>query len=410
MASITARIRQLPRRLILSYVLDWIVVFLILGLAGAFNSVDAKNKRHAFSLQDPNISFPHKPDLVSNAVLYVSSIIVPAIIIALICAFAVPGWSVARSFRSRGSLWRRKVWELNVAWLGICLAVFSAITITEGLKAVTNKPRPHLLSVCDPDLSSDAIDKWRVGGLGGTDLSAATAPIIVTWQICRNKDKEEMRNAFASWPSGHASTSWAGLLYLTLYFCAKFGVKIPTVWTSLLSRRGAPATTFAPESTLPTTHAERSVRQELRNEAAAPPTYLVLLAAVPIGTAFFISLSRWFDYRHHGFDIISGAVIGIFCAWISFSFYQVPISLSDGWAWAPRSQGHEFGLLVGGERGYGRLMGQERWSASDAGGTVRMGKVTPRTDIESQSQSQGSSGSLQPNRGVVETVGDDGQR
>ncbi|KPI44464.1 putative lipid phosphate phosphatase 3, chloroplastic [Cyphellophora attinorum] len=390
MASITARIRQLPCRLILSYVLDWIIVFLILGLAGAFNSIDAKNTRHAFSLQDPNISFPHKPDLVSNGVLYVTSIILPAIIIALICVFAVPGWSAARSFRSRQSLWRRKVWELNVGWLGICLAVFSAITITEGLKAAANKPRPHLLSVCDPDLSSDAIEKWRVGGLGGTDLSTATAPIIVTWQICRNEDKDEMRNAFASWPSGHASTSWAGLLYLTL-------------------RRGAPATALVPESTLPTTNAERGVPQGLRHKAAAPPMYLVLLAAVPIGTAFFISLSRWFDYRHHGFDIISGAVIGIFCAWISFGFYQVPISLSNGWAWAPRSQGHEFGLLVGDGRGYGELTEDERQNVGSTGESVSLGKLTPRTDIESQSQSQASSGSSQANRGVVGTVGTDGQ-
>jgi hypothetical protein len=150
---------------------------------------------------------------------------------------------------------------------------------------------------------------------------------MVTWQICTTTDASQLKNAFASWPSGHSSTSWSGLLYLTLFFCAKFGVKLPALRTPSrdLPNRGVP----------------------LRNQGAAPPAYLVLLASVPVGAAFFISISRWFDYRHHGLDIFSGAVLGIICAWISFRLYQEPISAGDGWAWSARSRSSAFGLLAG---------------------------------------------------------------
>lgn len=299
-------------------------VKIILGLAIGFHNIDGTGTRHAFSLQDPSLSFPHTEDLVSNVVLYVASLVIPAIIIALICLLAVPGITTARSFTA-GALWKRKIWEWHSAWLGLALASLSAIAITNGLKPLAGKPRPHLLDVCDPDLSPEAIERWRVGGLG-TDLASAV-PIIVTWHICRNTDAGEIRNAFASFPSGHASTSWSGLLYLSLFFCAKFGVKIPLLRVA---------------------QANQQVRgPSPRSQGAAPPVHLVLFAFVPIGAALFISISRWFDYRHHGFDIISGALIGIFCAWISFHLYQEPISAGDGWAWGPRSRKHAFGLPAG---------------------------------------------------------------
>ena len=84
-----------------------------------------------------------------------------------------------------------------------------------------------------------------------------------------------------------------------------------------------------------------------RNEAAAPPIYLLLTLMVPIGTAFYICASRWFDYRHHGFDIISGSLIGIFTAWFSFRLYHMPIARGSGWSWGPRSPRRAFGVGVG---------------------------------------------------------------
>lgn len=390
MRQINAQLRRVSKRLILSYVADWIIMVAILGIAGGFSYIDSKSTRHAFYLQDPSISYPHTDDLISNVMLYVASGILPAIIIALICLVAVPRPNAVRGSPSSGSLWRRKLWELNVGWLGLALSLFGAIAITNGLKPLAGKPRPHLLSVCDPDLSSEAISRWRVGGLGGVDFGVATAPILVTWEICRNTDKDVMKNAFASWPSGHASTSWSGLLYLTFFFCAKLGVKIPSLWSSFLSRQTTTRSTLNEDSDLATNAARREPDYQTRDEAAAPPAYLLLLAVVPVCVAFFISISRWFDYRHHGFDIISGAVIGIFFAWLSFHIYQVPIGLGDGWAWAPRARGQAFGLLVGG-RSYGRSaeLGDDRVGDGRNGESVRMGKVKAKSDLENQAHTNG---------------------
>ena len=387
----TQPLRRISRLLLASYVLDWITVVAFFGLAGGFHYIDGIGSRHAFSLQDPSISFPYTEDLISNAMLYVASVVLPAIIIAAICLIAVPfPGSPSAKRLAKGALWRRRVWELNAGWLGLGLAALGAIAITNGLKVATGKPRPHLLAVCDPDLSPEAIARWRVGGLG-TSLDSAT-PIIVTWRICKNTNKGEMENAFSSWPSGHASTSWSGLLYLTMWFCAKFGLRIPSMWSLLFSSQS--------QHNSNDLSSQRERNSALRNQAAAPPAYLFLFAALPIGTAFYISLSRYFDYRHHGFDIISGAVLGIFCAWIAFHMYQMPIQLGEGWAWAPRRRGAAFGAPVG-FNGYGRsddgptrevsgrrdgAVDEMRGSEHENSEGIRMGKLNH--DIESQEGGQ----------------------
>jgi membrane-associated phospholipid phosphatase len=306
---------RFPKKLVISYLLDWVVMVVLLALAIGFHNIDGTSSRHAFSLQDPSISYPHTDDTISNPVLYVASLVVPGILIAIICLSLTPRPSSSPALTT-SQLWQRRIWEWNAAWLGLALSCLSAIAITNGLKPLAGKPRPHLLAACDPDLSPESIAQWQVGGLG-TSIDSAT-PIVVTWQICRNSD---LKNAFSSFPSGHAATSWSGLLYLSLFFCAKFGVKIPFLRSPW--------------------------NQERRTQGAAPPSYLVLIGFVPVGAALYISTTRWFDYRHHGFDIIAGDVLGIFCAWVSFHLYQVPISSGDGWAWAPRSRRYAFGLRIG---------------------------------------------------------------
>ena len=84
-----------------------------------------------------------------------------------------------------------------------------------------------------------------------------------------------------------------------------------------------------------------------RNEAAAPPLYLLFCLIVPLGVACFVCATRFYDYRHHGFDIISGSFIGIFTSWFSFRLYHMPVARGSGWSWGPRSAGRAFGVGVG---------------------------------------------------------------
>lgn len=299
--------------------------------------------RHAFSLSDPSISYPYNPDTVSVEVLVAVTVLGPAIITALISLLVPLPTSPSTP---RPLIIRRKLWEWNTAWMGLGLSLASAFMITEGLKDVGGKPRPHLLALCDPDTSPESIRQHRVGGLGPDELTTSI-PILVNWEICRTRDSAALHNAFASWPSGHSSFSWAGMLYLSLFLCAKFGVHIPILLPSTPPRY---ISTFdeepSPSLTNQAADSDHHYR-DVRNRAAAPPVYLVLIAMVPIGAASYIAVSRWFDYRHHGIDILTGSLIGAVCAYLSFRLYHLPIRRGAGWSWGARSRDRAFWLGIG---------------------------------------------------------------
>ncbi|KIW91280.1 uncharacterized protein Z519_08176 [Cladophialophora bantiana CBS 173.52] len=370
--SFTSGIGRVSKRLVASYVLDWILIWATIAVGAAFSQIHGN--RHTFSLQDPNISFPYHDDTVTVPVLIVVAVIAPGVITAVISLLFVPGPTAHRS-TAKALIWRRKLWEWNAAWMGLGVALAGAFVITEGLKDLTGKPRPFLLAVCDPDLSPEAIRKYQVGGLG-TSIDSAT-PIVVDWHICRTADQSRLRNAFASWPSGHSSFSWAGMLYLTLFICSKFAVQIPFLSPNSESGRRIPA--FDEEE-------DQSGKESItssfhqrphppRNQAAAPPIYLLIIAFIPIAVAMFISVSRYFDNRHAGFDIISGSVLGIFTAWLGFRWYHLPIQGGSGWAWGARSRDRAFWLGVG-RAGY---VGDEGWEAAHL--TAHSGDLATRQRV-----------------------------
>jgi hypothetical protein len=96
----------------------------------------------------------------------------------------------------------------------------------------------------------------------------------------------------------------------------------------------------------------------IRFQNAAPPVWTLLLILVPIGSAIYICASRFVDYRHFGFDILFGSLIGITTSWFSFRFYHLPITRGAGWAWGPRSYERAWGIGVG----RGTYVGTEGWS------------------------------------------------
>ena len=63
--------------------------------------------------------------------------------------------------------------------------------------------------------------------------------------------------------------------------------------------------------------------------------------------AIYVSSTRYSDFMHHGFDIISGAILGIASAWLGFRWYHLPITRGAGWAWAPRGPDRAFGRGIG---------------------------------------------------------------
>lgn len=115
-----------------------------------------------------------------------------------------------------------------------------------------------------------------------------------------------------------------------------------------------------------------SLRLSIRDHGAAPPVILMLIAIFPLGIASFIAASRWYDYRHHGWDIVFGSLLGTFFGWFAFRMYNLPIRRGGGWSWTARSRTHAFvsGL------GFPSYTGSERWADGPVGNTTATATAT----------------------------------
>jgi hypothetical protein len=194
-----------------------------------------------------------------------------------------------------------------------------------------------------------------------------------------------------------STVSWAGLLYLSLFLASKFAVAIPFLPPRPYSMNPAHTSAIAPsnlkkqrsysfhkqESHLSSSsHTEEQI-VPMRYQNAAPPVYTLVLVLVPVGTAIYICATRFTDFRHFGFDLLFGSLIGITTSWFSFRFYHLPITRGAGWAWGPRSYQRAFGVGVG----MGSYVGNEGWSKSERSATVSMGPVEHQSELMHEERS-----------------------
>jgi hypothetical protein len=107
---------------------------------------------------------------------------------------------------------------------------------------------------------------------------------LQTVDICTQKDDAKLQDGFKSFPSGHSSTSFAGLFYLSLYLAAKLHV--------------------------------------LDSKGEVWKSFIVL---TPTLAAALVAGSRIMDARHHPFDVLSGSAMGILVAWGAYRQYFPPL-------------------------------------------------------------------------------------
>ena len=193
------------------------------------------------------------------------------------------------------------------------------------------------------------------------------------------------------------TVSFAGLLYLTLFLCSKFSVVFPYLPTQRLAAsdsassypannnesRARPSDAVRRPILLPSRNgnAEEATWTRHRDEAAAPPTYLLFLAYVPIGVAIYISGSRYFNYQHHGFDILFGDLIGILTAWFAFRWYHLSMTRGSGWSWGPRSRDRAFGIGVG---AHGYVDEERRFGGGNTSGLAEDLEMAPLDSLQNQ--------------------------
>ncbi|KAK7178192.1 lipid phosphate phosphatase 3, chloroplastic [Paraphaeosphaeria sporulosa] len=320
--------RSIFSRTSISYLLDWLVIVIFLGIAGAFSFVEPIKRD--FSLTDKSISFPYRKDTISIPLLFVVAVIAPAVMIAAICGVLVRLPSRPGPVPSRSAIWKRKLWELHAAWLGLALSLTLSLFLTQTMKNMFGKHRPDFLARCNPDISK--MSHYIVGGYTSEILEGTSQ--LVRWEICLNKDggrvsKSEFIDGFRSFPSGHCTVAFAGLIYLSLFLAAKSSAAIP----------------FLPPLSKDAFHPKRTLQE--RRKAAAPPLYLLAITLTPIAAAIYIASTRYTDDKHAGFDVLFGSLEGLICAWFAFRYYHLPIRRGAGWAWGPRHWSAAFGIGMG---------------------------------------------------------------
>ena len=344
--------------LALSYVFDWIII-IAAAAVGAVLSIITPNKR-PFALTNREIGFPYvNKEKISTPVLAISGLVAPAAIILAITIVLVPGPTVPKS-TPKVLIWRRKLWEWHTGWLGLALSLASAFLITQGMKNLFGKPRPDLLSRCQPDLANTS--HYIIGGIPSTQEGFN----LFSAAICKNTDKSILDDGFRSFPSGHSSFSAAGLIYLSLFIASKLAITIPYLapnsynqdisrFSAFPSRAKDRLSKVSGTSEIARATSETPFQASghndaiiaARNQAAAPPVYLLVFAIIPWFASIYISSTRYSDFRHHGFDILFGYFIGAVSAIFAFRYYHLPISQGAGWAWGPRGKDRSFWAGVG---------------------------------------------------------------
>ncbi|XP_047736607.1 phospholipid phosphatase 1 isoform X3 [Hyalella azteca] len=126
--------------------------------------------------------------------------------------------------------------------------------LTDVAKYSIGRLRPHFLSICNPDWSTITCVDPVSGGYN------------YVLPDCSPKDEDRLKEARLSFPSGHASFSAFTMIYLVLYLQARMRLRVRLV---------RPFVQFA-----------------------------CLLMA------FYTSLSRVSDYKHHWSDVLFGALLG----------------------------------------------------------------------------------------------------
>jgi diacylglycerol diphosphate phosphatase/phosphatidate phosphatase len=220
---------------------DWVLAVLLFVYFFAV-AEHAKPFHREFSLSDPTIQHPFANDeRVSGMQCLLIASMVPL--------FTIVGVAFYRRDRLKPA--EDHIHYIQLSVLGLLLSLTINGVFTDILKNWIARPRPDFLARCGPAKGTDPVKM--------VTIAVCTAPL----------GQRVLTDGMRSTPSGHASISFSGLLYLTLWLCGHFRVTRPT-----------------------------------------SPVYKLLLAVLPVLGATYIALSRTQDYRHHFSDIVLGGLLG----------------------------------------------------------------------------------------------------
>ncbi|KDR80697.1 hypothetical protein GALMADRAFT_91250 [Galerina marginata CBS 339.88] len=233
-----------------SYLTDWAVIVLIWLLSGLASSLPVFKRD--FMPSDPEISHPHKKNQVGSFLNQTVAFFGPILVFMFI-----------------GCL-QRSLLTIHHGAVGLCAARGLAHLVTEILKHSVGRLRPDFLARC----AWDNVAEQCTG------------------------HKHTVLDGRKSFPSGHSSTAFSGMLFLSLWIAGQTAAWCFSVPKSPRSFRSSRMLSF----------------------------FLTLL---PLFWATHVAVTRMQDYRHHKEDVIVGSFLGCLSAILSYLiFWPNPISAS----------------------------------------------------------------------------------
>lgn len=223
---------------------------LLLGLLAAVEYGYMPSPRTGFYCNDPKINFKFRGDTVTIGVLLAGSFVLPLLALWLVEA------GLVRAHRGAGLLpCLRLAVRPAARWyrefvLGLGVVMF----VTDAMKLLVSEPRPHFLDTCRPDAARNcsSATEW-------IDDFSCTNQRDSPWAV---------RDSMRSFPSGHTSISVFTALFVMVF----------------LRRRMLPNVTLL---------------------------LVPWLQGLFLLWALTCSLTRITDHRHHWWDVMAGAVVGV---------------------------------------------------------------------------------------------------
>ncbi|RDX49189.1 lipid phosphate phosphatase 1 [Lentinus brumalis] len=225
-----------------AYVVDWAISSLMWFAGWMIKSLPPFERD--FSTKDPLIDHKHRPNQISGDFTWTVAFVVPVAITVVV------------------GLLRRSAHEVHHSLLALYSGRGLCALVTEALKNRVGRLRPDFLDRC----------KWDKA------LKACSGKV------------EAVIDGRRSFPSGHSSTAFAGMTFLSLWLAGITGawcLSQPVPGGSFLGSKLARLT----------------------------------LSLLPLAFATWVAISRVEDYRHHKEDVIVGSLIGIASATICYLIY-----------------------------------------------------------------------------------------
>ncbi|KAF8469505.1 phosphatidic acid phosphatase type 2/haloperoxidase [Kalaharituber pfeilii] len=279
---------------------------------------------HAESPGAP-IAMPYlsKKSTVPTGVLMVLCLAAPFLLIlfSILFAIGVP----ATSSSGNAAKYRPRLRLANLYLLGLMLSIALTLLATDTLKNIVGKQRPDFWGRCGGVIQDpEVIERYTIRDYGMSSGGVR----MVTWEVCQNYyntgengakggiSRDTLQDGWRSFPSGHASLSFAGLGYLSLFFAyAAFGIL--------------------------------GTKRQLGHQRR--PIIALLITITPTLLAGYIAASRYGDLMHAGIDICAGVVIGVLGAVVGWGWYWREVRIV-GW------KGERIGRGLTVEMGKGQVM------------------------------------------------------